>query len=354
MSGTPHARRWLALAAAVAAVLAVAGAWAGPPRGQGETRVLAEVDGDAITADAVDKALGDRLYRLKQEIYQLQRQTLDKLIEDKLLEREAARRGIPVQRLLETEVKARVRVTDQELDAFYRERKHSVQAPEAAAREAFRRYLEQAKEAELTRRLVEELRTRVRVRVHLEPPTPIASDYLVVPGAAARGPKHAPVTIVEFSDFQCPFCARAQVVLQQVLEAYPKEVRRVYRHFPLERNPHARLAAEAAECAGEQGRFWDYHARVFASAPQLGPEKLGSLAEELRLDVRAFRACLDGGKTAARVAEDLADAKEAGVTGTPTFFINGRLLEGAQPFASFKRVIDQELALRAWPSSGAR
>ena len=327
------------------AVLLAAG-WTASPGVRADERVVAEVGGEAITADLLQQALGPRVYRSALQRYELERLKLDELISDKLLQQEATRRGISVQRLKETEVKAKVRVTDEEVEAFYRERKDSVPAPEPVAKEAFRRYLEQRRELELTKRLVASLKSTTRVEIRLEAPAPVEGEDLVVPGAAVRGPKHAPVTIVEFSDFQCSFCAKAQAVLEQVLETYPNEVKLVFRHFPLERNPQAKLAAEAAECAAQQGKFWEYHDQVFASAFQLGPARLQALAEALPVDVQAFSTCLDGGKARIRVAEDVADGRRAGITGTPTFFINGHMLEGAQPFATFKKIIDLHLALR--------
>ncbi len=341
----------LALGVSIGVLFATPVGWAGSPRGSGGDRVMAEVDGEVITTDAVDQALGHRLDAVKQQLYQLRRLELEELIAQKLVEREAARRGISVQRLLDMEVKTKVRATDQEVEAFYREHKDSVPAPQAAAKEAFRRYLEQRKQAELATRLVENLKSRARVRVYMVAPAPIPAD-LTLPGAAFKGPKDAWITIVEFADFQCPFCAEAEPVLQQVLQIYSKEVKLVYRHFPLASHPQAKVAAEAAECAAQQGKFWEYHAQLWANASQLSPGRLRALAEELRLDVQAFGTCLDTGKTRARIQQDLADGGEAGVTGTPTFFINGRILEGAQPFATFKRMIDQELAVRG-PSRGA-
>ena len=343
--GVSHGCR--ALGVAVAVLLAAGEGSAASPSSQAEGRVVAEIDAEVITADTLDQALGHRAYRSTQHRHQLQRQKLDELINDKLLQLEAARRGISVQHLKETELKAKVQVTNQEVEAFYRERKDSVPAPEPVAKEAFKRYLEQQREAELTKQLVESLRARARVRVHLEAPVPVAVEYLVVPGASFKGPRDAPVTIVEFSDFQCPFCAKAQAVLEQVLETYPNQIKLVYRHFPLERNPQAKLAAEAAECAAQQGKFWEYHDQVFANAPELSSPKLRALGEALHLDIQAFSSCLDGGKARARVAEDLADGRGARVAGTPTFFINGRMVEGAAPLATFKQIIDLQLAVRA-------
>jgi protein-disulfide isomerase len=343
-----------ALGAAVVACLAAAPGPALPLPGPAEARVLAEVDGEAITAGALDRALGPRTYTSDEQRYQLQRQKLDELIAEHLLRREASRRGMPLSRLLDEEVRATVRVTDQEVAAFYREHKDSVQAPEAVAWTALKKYLEQQRFAEGKRRLVERLKTRAQVRVHLRPPNPRPNDYLVVPRAPRRGPERAPVTIVEFSDMRCPFCARAQPVLERVLEAYPAEVRLVHRHFPGAGHAQARPAAEAAECAGEQGKFWQYRARLFAQASDLGPARLRAIAQDLRLDGPAFASCLGDGRSGARVSEDVAAGREAGVTGTPTFFVNGRLLEGAQPFAAFKRMIDQELALRGSSRGGSQ
>lgn len=335
-----------ALGAAVVVCLAAAPGRALSPPGPGEARVLAEVDGEAITAEALERALGPRAYKSDEQRYQLQRQKLDELIAENLLRREAARRRISVPHLLYAEVRAKVRVTDQAIAVFYREHRDSIRAPESVARQAIKAFLEQHQAAEQQRRLVESLRSRAQVRVYLPAPTARPNDYLVVRGAPIRGPKNAPITIVEFSDFQCPYCAKAQPVLLQVLEAYPKEVRLVYRHFPLESHSQARPAAEAAECAARQGKFWEYHARLFADPADLGPARLAAIAQELGLDPRAFATCLEAGKAGARVAEDLAAGREAGVTGTPTFFVNGRIVEGAQAFETFKRLIEQGLALR--------
>ena len=318
--------------------------WPAPPS-QGSERVLAEVGRDVITAETLDRALGPRRYRSERQRYEFQRQKLDELINDKLLEQEAARRGISVQRLKDTEVKPRVRVTPQEVDAFYREHKDSIPASESVAKETLERYLEQQGELEATKRLLERLRAKTRVHVKLEPPAGLA-DSLVGPGTLVKGPPDAPITIVEFSDFQCPFCASAQPVLKQVLEAYPNDVKLVFRHFPLERHPEAKIAAEAAECAARQGKFWEYHDRLFASPSAISVIHLGVIAEEVGLDRPTFSTCLETGASRTRVNEDLERGVRAGVTATPTFFVNGRMVEGAQPFLTFKQIIDPYLTLR--------
>jgi protein-disulfide isomerase len=164
----------------------------------------------------------------------------------------------------------------------------------------------------------------------------------------ARGPAGAKVTIIEFSDYQCPFCRRAEPTVEQVLAEYEGKVRFVFRHFPLDRiHPQARGASEAAACAAEQGKFWEYHAGLFGEGAQFDRPALDALATKTGLDPAAFKACVDERKTQALVEADLKAGEAAGVTGTPAFFINGIPLRGALPLDEFKKVIDAELAEKA-------
>lgn len=162
----------------------------------------------------------------------------------------------------------------------------------------------------------------------------------------AIGPEDAPVLIVEFSDFQCPYCARfATETLGQILETYGDQVRFVYRDFPLTNiHPHARKAAEAAQCAHEQGHYWEYHDLLLQNQEALDIDSLKGYAQQLGLDTDAFDQCLDSGEYASEVQNDLAQGQDYGVTGTPSFFINGRLLRGARPFSDFQAIIEEELA----------
>ncbi len=166
-------------------------------------------------------------------------------------------------------------------------------------------------------------------------------------GSRSLGSPDAPVVIVEFSDFECPFCKRFfDETEPQIIEKYVKTgaVRFVYRDFPLSSiHADAEPAARAARCAGEQGKFWQYHNRLFERQESLSPANFGVWAGELGLDAAAFSACLGSGKYAAEVAKDLADGQAAGVTGTPTFFVNGTMLVGALPFAEFETAIERAL-----------
>jgi protein-disulfide isomerase len=210
--------------------------------------------------------------------------------------------------------------------------------PEQTAAALRQKRLDERREA-----FVKSLRDRAGVRVLLDPPRVRIDDG----GAAAKGPRQAPVTIVEFSEFQCPYCGRASATLKQLQAQYGDRLRIVFRHFPLASHADAPKAAEAALCAGEQQRFWEMHDRLFASQSRLKPDDLVQHAAAIGLDAERFRRCLDSGTFAARVQADQAEGTRYGVTGTPAFFINGRPLVGAVPYENFARLIDDELARAA-------
>lgn len=161
-----------------------------------------------------------------------------------------------------------------------------------------------------------------------------------------KGQANAPVTMIEFSDFQCPFCGRFfQQTLSKIEENYIKtgKVKFVYRDFPLSFHPQAQAAAEAAECADEQGKFWEMHDKIFQNQQSMSEESYKKWAEEIGLDTEKFNNCLDTGKYAQEVQKDFQDGQKAGVSGTPTFFINGKKIVGAQPYQVFQQAIEAEL-----------
>jgi protein-disulfide isomerase len=166
-------------------------------------------------------------------------------------------------------------------------------------------------------------------------------------GAPARGGANAPVTIVEFSDFHCPFCKRVLPTLKEIETRYGDKVKLVFRDLPLDQlHPGARRAHEAARCAHEQGKFWAYHDVLFERAPRSSPEDLRQFAREVGLDLPRFESCTASARTKGLVQKDVDDATGLGINGTPAFVINGEVLSGAQPLENFVRVIDRELARR--------
>jgi protein-disulfide isomerase len=177
-------------------------------------------------------------------------------------------------------------------------------------------------------------------------PTPPARAEIAVGDSPTKGPAKAPITIIEFSEFQCPFCSRALPTLKQVEDTYKNKVRIAFKHLPLPFHNNAQIAAEASMAAHEQGKFWEYHDKLFANQQQLDRPSLERYAQELGLNMTKFKAALDSGKFKKKVEDDARIANSVGATGTPTFFINGKILVGAQPFEAFKSAIDAELSAK--------
>ncbi|MBI3999249.1 MAG: DsbA family protein [Candidatus Omnitrophica bacterium] len=169
-------------------------------------------------------------------------------------------------------------------------------------------------------------------------------------GGPSLGNPHAAVTLVEFTDFECPFCALVQPTLNEILKRYPNDVRLVFKNFPLSMHRNAKRAHLAALCAEEQGKFWEYRNYLFQNQKHLASEDLIRYADELGLSQKSFEACLSQEKYASKIQDDLKEALAIGVQGTPAFLINGRLLSGAQPYSGFEKMIEEELELNRKPS----
>jgi protein-disulfide isomerase len=312
--------------------------------------VAAVVGGQTITNDELEKAIAAKLAQLEEETFKLKSQQLDIMIKRQLLEKEASKRGITVNQLIEAEISARAgAVSDSEVEAFYQENKARLTGSEAEVRPRIRTYLESQKYILRRDAFLQRLRDENNVTVYLKPP-PIRRTEVAIDGAPVRGATTAPVTIVEFSDFHCPFCRQVQPTLTRVLSRYGDKVKLVFRHYPIDSlHPGARAASEAAQCAVDQGKFWQFHDRLFAGGADSTPAALKTVAVESGLDAAAYEKCLSSGKIKSVVEKDVEQGNALGLTGTPAFYINGRLLSGAQPFEEFVRVVDEELPKVAKP-----
>ena len=309
---------------------------------------LAEVDGVAITSEEVEKSLAGQLSKLEEQIYNLKRQRLDALINEKLLAKEAAKRSVSVPALLDAEVTAKVGlVTEQEIEKFYQDNKAQLKGEEASLREQIRSHLQNQKLAAKREEFLKSLRSQAKVVVNLKAP-PVQRIEVSVQGAPFKGGAKASVTIVEFSDFHCPFCKQVVSTLAKLESQYGDAVKLVFRDFPIESlHPGASKAHEAARCANEQGKFWAYHDKLFAGPANSSPDLFKGFAKEVGLDAAAFETCLGSGKHQEAIKKDIEEGQRVGVGGTPAFFINGRTLSGAQPLEAFARMIDEELTRAA-------
>jgi protein-disulfide isomerase len=306
--------------------------------GGGERITLAEVDERALQEPASSFG-GAKLF---QALYAARRSAIDEIVGDRLIDAEAKLRGIPRAKLVDEQINAKAPApTDAEIEKWYKDNPARVQGASLdQVRAPIKSLLVQERTDVARANFIEQLKLKTPVTVTLEPPRVQMADG----GHPARGPSSAAIEMIEFSDFQCPFCQRANPTVDQVLKTYGDRIRFVYRHFPLPNHPNARPAAEAAQCAEEQGKFWEYHDRLFANSSKLTDGDLKAHAAAIGLDSAKFNACFDGHQQKARVDADIAAGESAGVNGTPAFFINGRAIDGAQPYDVFQRVIDEELA----------
>ena len=314
---------------------------------QAATDVVATVGASKITLAQTDERAMKQVagnfgsLTLGQALYEARRGAVEELIGDLLVDAEAKARGVSRVDLLKKEIQDKVLPpSDIDVAAWYRAHPERVQgAPLEKVAEPIQALLLQERTRDAQTQFLDSLKAKTSVTVSLEAPRLTVADA----GRPARGPENAPIQIIEFSDFQCPFCYQAHPTVTKVLSTYGDKIRFVYRHYPLPNHPNARPAAEAAACAAEQDRFWQYHDRLFDNQSKLSASDLKQHAATLGLDTTKFAACVDARKYKDLVDEDMKAGEEAGVSGTPAFFINGRVLGGAQPFEAFKRIIDEEL-----------
>ncbi len=296
-----------------------------------ETPIVATYDGKEITLQELDDSIS-------QDLHNLRRQKLESMIVETLVEKEAKKQGKSGDEYIQSIANA-ADVSDTELRKLYEENKQAVgnrSFEDVKSKLAFG----QKQKAVINH--IEDLKKKANV--HIQLPTPRISVEAIGP---SKGPADAPITIVEFSDFQCPYCSKASNVVNQVLSAYSGKIRLVFRDFPLQFHSNAAKAAEAGLCAESQGKFWKMHDWMFANQGKLSVEELKKGASSLGIDSTKFNECLDSGENAKKVQESMQVATKAGVRGTPAFFVNGVQLSGNQPFEKFKEVIDEELRSQA-------
>jgi protein-disulfide isomerase len=331
-------------------VLACTGLAPGLLSAQTAQEAVATIDGAPFLEGDFRKDVGNKLAIIENQAYEQKERLLLDAIDKRLLDKEAAARKLTVPALEKAEIEDKLPpVTPEEIATVREDNKERlVGVPEDKATQAITDAIVQQHRSNRRTAFVHELREKARVRILLDPPR------VVIPEADTPylGPKEAPVTIVEFSDFQCPYCAQALPIVRQVREEYGDRVRLVFRDFPLSIHANAAKDAEAGACAREQGHFWEMHDRLFADQQHQGVDDLKASAKAMGLDTQAFDTCLDSNRYQAMWQAATKEAEGYGVSGTPFFFVNGRILNGVVPYATFKRVIDEELD-RAAPAKGA-
>jgi protein-disulfide isomerase len=319
----------------------------GAAGGTAPDRVVATFNGGKITAGELETQARPQIAELENKMYQAKRQALEQMAMEKIVKAEADKAGLSEQDYIKKKLdEAPVQQpTEAQERQFYERLKSGGQIPPEATFESLKDRIGQAlvnqqRQGQM-QKIVQDLQKQANLKIDLpQPRVQVAAD------GPARGPKDAPVTIVEFSDFECPYCGAAHDTVDQVMNTYAGKVRLVYRQFPLSFHPHAAKAAEASLCALDQGKFWEYHDALFKNQKKLEPADLKASATAVGMDGQKFGQCLDSGEKKKAVDADQQAGLQAGVGGTPAFFINGIFLNGAQPIDEFKKVIDGELASR--------
>jgi protein-disulfide isomerase len=280
----------------------------------------------AMLEKRVDQMIADKSFDLR-------RQTLEAMTDDYLIQQAAKRDNLSVDDYLKKEYTGKSGVTEADAKKFYDQNKGANTPP-------FAQLKPQVMEMMNREALLQRLRKDQPVKILLEPQRVAVNSS----GHPALGAKDAPVTIVEFTDFQCPFCEKTEGTLKQLEAKYGDKIRLVHMDFPLPFHQHALAAANAARCANDQGKFWPYREALFANQSKLAPADLKATAKTLGLNTTEFDACLDSAKYSTQIKADIATGEKAGVDGTPAFFIDGRPLTGAQEPPKFEELIDNELA----------
>ena len=311
---------------------------------------VAEVDGKAITYGDLqnDKEIGPKVRQAEvkalTDLYDQRRGLLDELISRRLLEEEAKSKNKTLEQWFQTDYSATVpEPTDDDAKAFFEE--HKAQIPPGQSFDDLKPRVKQAVKQQKLRdnmaKMLEGLKEKHHVAVALEAPD--LPRIEVEAKGPSRGPSTAAVTIVEFSDFQCPFCGREYPVIEKLMKDYDGKVRLVFRNYPLDFHPFAEKAAEAAACAGDQNKFWELHNAMFSNQQKLAVDDLKGYAKTAGLDAAKFDKCLDSGEKKPQVEADQKAGTEAGVNGTPAFFVNGVFINGAVPYDQIKQAVDREL-----------
>jgi protein-disulfide isomerase len=309
---------------------------------QTDSTIVAVINGKIITQAEVDKSVDSQLHPLKKQIYSLRKAALENLVTRAVLEEEAKKRRISVEELKKQLTAVEVEIPTEQVEQEYLENATAfAQMSPDEAKERIRLNLQNQARMRNYRTLVSLIKEKAKIEVRLEEPA--EPPFAVNGEGPAIGNRHAPITIIEFSDFQCPFCKQSVSTIKRLLEKYGSNLRLVYKHLPLEEiHSQALPAARAAFCAGEQGQFWKYHDALFA-ASYLSPETFLKIAIEIGLDNSKFTACSESETSRTAVLKDVKEAKRLGINGTPSFLINGKLISGVGSLEVFDQIIEREL-----------
>jgi protein-disulfide isomerase len=323
---------------------------------QGSSEVVAEVGGHKITRAELDQNSSDKMNSARSQVvqakislYEAEKTALDRAIDKEVLTQEAAKQHITGDELLKREVEGKIKDPSEETLKIYYLGIPGSKDPYEVMSPKILHSIRALEERQVAEDYIKELRDKESIKIDLLPPR----QDVAIGDTPAVGPADAPVTFIEFADYQCPYCRQEETIIKQLREQFKEKIRFAYRDFPLPMHAYAHKAAEASRCAGEQGKYWPYHDRLFSGAPDdLQVPGLKAAARQLSLDGDKFDKCLDSGAEAAAVDNDLNAGKGLGISGTPTMYINGYTVSGAAAYDTLHTLV-QEQVDSAWEKRSA-
>jgi len=302
--------------------------------------IAAQVGDEQITMAELGERTQADMQQINIQIYNIRKTALRNMIDERLLNQEASTREISKEDLLEEINKSASPVIEDDIKKYYEAKKARMKGDFEEVRSRIESHLKSKAFRNARTTALKELKKKYTVKMNLVAPRfeiPILED------AITKGPEDAPIQLVVFTDFECPFCKRGADTVNEVFQAYPGKIQIIFRDFPLNFHKNAKPAANAARCANDQGEFWNYYALLFKNQGKLDGESLIKYAAGLGLDMKAFEGCVDSNKYGTVIESELAAGRALGVSGTPAHFVNGLPLSGAVPLESFKEMIDEEL-----------
>lgn len=294
-----------------------------------------------VTAQQLKEMVGSRTMQLENQIFQQKVAAIEQHVFEKLLEAEASTKDMSAEEYFKAEVDGKVgEPTAEQIEQVLNQYRRQLPPDEEQAKVQVVAFLKQQQQRELDMGLRKRLFDSAGLKILLDAPR---AEVKVDDWNPSRGPAGAPVTLMEFTDFQCPYCGRVQTTLDEVMKRYDGKVRHVFKQLPLDMHPQAKMAAMAGLCAQDQGKFWELHDWMFQNPAQISRETVEGAIAGLGADMEQFTACLNDNRHLPKVMADLELARSLGFSGTPAFLVNGRAITGAQPLESFVSLIEEEL-----------
>jgi len=313
-----------------------------PAQDTNNKEVVAVINGHEVTQSELEQKEMVKLLKARDQYYLAEKDALNQLIEDELLEAQAKKEGVTVDQLLDKHVNSKVTdPTEDQLQVYY----EGIQTaqPYSEVRPKIVDTIHQHRVTKLRADYIKSLRDDSTIAVMLQPP----AVSVPLGKSATRGAKDAPVTVVEFADYECPYCQKMDPDIRKLQEDFKGQVQFAFKDFPLPMHKHAEKAAEASRCAGDQGKYWEYHDRLFTKDTGLDVPELKQYAKDLGLDTAKFDACLDGGTEADAIQDDVEQGSGLGISGTPALFINGHFFSGITSYSVLHDEVAQQISLHS-------